>query len=256
MKRSLAILTIVGGHFIPGRRLLGFGFLLLLVIAPFLAALSTALLSFQELSPRMVEALVSATYLFIISLIWIWSAWVAIRYSERVKSLDGLKTGIGLLETIGAGVLAWTTIGIGLVVIIVGASPFLDDGQRPPVVQSDRLAWEKRGGDVQYRRLPEPDGSIVLLCNFELQGKPLTGEKIRLTFANGYASEYFLTDDQGQLSIRLPAGQWRLIGPELTSYRAKEVRYEILDALMDGTRTFAVSVGSPTTKIRIRFWIE
>lgn len=256
MNRIVVILTIIGGHFAARQRLLGLGFLALLAIAPFMATLPLALVPTQQLSPSVAQLLVAATYLVIVSLIWLWSAWTAVRYLERKGTSAGRVIGIRWLEVFAAGILAWCAIGLGLVLTIFGPSGSSVDARRVP----SRLETEIVGGttqspDVQYRKLPTADGSILLMCGVERGGKPLAGEKARLIFAGGYASEYFYTDEQGQFTVRLPAGTWRLVGPDLTSYKENEIRYEILDSKR-GDRTFVATVGPVSEEIRVKFWVE
>ncbi len=170
MRNSLAILTVVGGHFVPGRRRIGAVFFLLLLIAPVLAVLAPIPFSFLRLTPSAIGNLISAAYLIVIALIWIGSVRVAIRHLKREKLPEGKSR---FVEPILAGVLAWFVIGVGLIVMVVGIAPFEIDRGRVSISPTSGVTKGEQGKVVEYKKLPPPNGSEELLGPDERKAQPL-----------------------------------------------------------------------------------
>lgn len=259
MTRTYALLSIVGGHFLLGRRLRGITLLIILGVLPFITPVIVVMV-YPNVVFLQSEFVFPSTYIVLLVAVWLGSAVLIFRTAP--SAAQDPHAGGRRWEAAIAALFAWLLVGFGLLFHVVG--PFLaastKDGPltifsgRTPIWTTPPLS-PPRLLDV-LKPLPPSDGDLVIRGKLMRNGAPAPNEEVRLLFAPSdgspaMSSPAMRTDDKGQFSFRMPTGTWRDAGPLIGPKGEGEVREEIDGPFDHQTRSFHVDRGPPSRDLSI-----
>lgn len=211
MKILLSVLTIAGGHFLGGRRLRGYLYLIVLAVLPILSWIAQAVWVVSA-PDRATRAPFVASIVFWVMLTLVWLS--SIRLLARDRGMaptepDRSRRTLSVLEA--AAVSIASIVIIGFSVLSIGVVPFLtrERGSEVPVAGKPTIPGKE---------LPRGEGSVQFLGTVYVKGAAAGNRRLVFLFDDGFVSRSIDTDPAGKFTYILPPGRWTLLAPYLPGF--------------------------------------
>jgi len=250
MRVLITLATGVGGHFLNGNRGKGYGFLLILLIWPFVFFLSYGSLlvsGFEQ--PASAKA---AAVIFALGFVatWVISAAQALNNRRsQVRAIDPL----GPLRVSELAIVSVATIAFALYSLIAFVlAPQLRPGEHITLLRfSTYPLWQPSN----VRTLPTTDGDFMLVGEVRQNDRTVANAPFVFLFQDGFRTREIRTDSLGRFQYRLPPGDWRFFGPLFNAHRG-EVSIVFTPEIETASPTFHVRAGAVERKVSMRIGLE
>lgn len=211
MKILLSILTIAGGHFLGGRRLRGYLYLVVLAALPILSWIAQAVWVLSA-PDRATQAPFVASVVFWLMLTLVWLSSIGLLVLDReVAPTDPKrsKRTLAILEAAAASTASIVIIGFS--VLSIGVVLFLSQerGAEVPVAGKPTIPG---------KQMPREEGSVQFLGMVYVKGAAAGNRRLVFLFDDGFVSSTIDTDSAGKFAYILPPGHWTLLAPDLPGF--------------------------------------